>query len=164
MTMNFIKYVTPALCAGILLFSGCVQEIDNQDPMTSDETTMPDVSLLYELEEQRVEYFENQEYEALAEMMSESMTYTHSSSTMDDKDAILAGLTSGDVIYREFNHSDLSARFFTPNVGVIHGNSHIDLTISGEDVMVPLRFSIIYVNTDGEWKMEMWHSTRLPEE
>ncbi|MEX0681488.1 MAG: nuclear transport factor 2 family protein [Balneolales bacterium] len=129
--------------------------------MTQD-VEMPDTELLIEREQQRIQYLASEDYDNLEAMLSPTLTYTHSNSSIDHKEEFMQPLRSGEVIYQNLVHRNLEARFITPNVGILNGISDVYVTVRGEELVVPLRFTIVYVNRDGEWLFEAWQSTSIP--
>ena len=122
----------------------------------------PDPDLLLQREQQRVKYLVTGEYDRLAKMLSPTLSYTHSSSALDTKERFLSELRSGRVKYRSMTHRDVQVRFVGDGVAILNGISDVEVTVGGEDQQVPLRFTIVYVEHDGQWLLEAWHSVRRP--
>lgn len=125
------------------------------------QSTQADAEIL-KREQQRVDFLTTGKIDQLAAMLSPTLTYTHSSSAMDGRDKFLETLRSGQVAYKRLAHRDVQVRFPTPDVAVVTGLSDILVAISGKDTEVPVRFTIIYVKKQGQWLVELWHSTRRP--
>ena len=113
-------------------------------------------------EQQRVDYLTTGKLDQLAAMLSPTMSYTHSSSVLDNKEKVMAALRSGQVVYKSLKHQDVQVRFPTPDVAILNGSSDINVVIDGKPQDVPVRFTIVYVKKNGEWLMEVWHATRRP--
>jgi ketosteroid isomerase-like protein len=111
-------------------------------------------------EQQRVDALASGKLDDVAAMLSPSLTYTHSSGAIDNKEGFLQSLRSGQVVYKALKHSELQVRFPTPDVAILNGLSEVDVVIGGKPQHVPLRFTIVYVRTGGQWLMEVWQSTR----
>ena len=122
--------------------------------------TADDPEVLLQREQERVRYLTAGQYDRLAEMISPTLSYTHSSGALDTKDRFLADLTSGRVVYRSLTHRDVQVRFVAPGVAILNGISDVAVTVAGQDQQVPLRFTIVYVERDGRWLFEAWHSVR----
>lgn len=122
-----------------------------------------DAEALLQREQQRVSYLVNGDYDRLAEMLSSTLSYTHSNAALDSKDAFLKDLRSGQVVYRSMKHRDVDVRFVTPDVAILNGLTDAAVTVGGQEQDVPLRFTIVYVERDGEWLVEAWHSVRRPQ-
>ena len=115
---------------------------------------------LLKREQQRVELLTTGKYDQLAEMLSPTLSYTHSSGVLEGKDKILADLRSGQVVYKALRHKDVQVRFPSPDVAILNGASDVTVAIGGKDQEIPLRFTIVYVRKKGVWLMEAWHSAR----
>jgi hypothetical protein len=113
-------------------------------------------------ETQRIEYLTTGAYDLLGAMISPTLTYSHSNGTVDDREAFLADLRDGNVVYRQMDHRDVSVRFLGNDVAILNGISDLVVTLAGEDLEVPLRFTSVFVQRDGEWYFEAWHSARRP--
>ena len=115
---------------------------------------------LLKREQQRVELLTTGKYDQLAEMLSPTLSYTHSSGVLEGKDKILADLKSGQVVYKALKHRDVQVRFPSPDVAILNGASDVTVAIGGKEQEIPLRFTIVYVRKKGVWLMEAWHSAR----
>ena len=135
------------LCAAALLLS-------------ADQPTASSADELLKREQQRVDYLVTGKLDALAAMLSPTMTYTHSSAALDTKEQFLESLRSGRLVYRALKHSDVQVRFPTPDVAILNGLSDVTATNAGQTQQVSLRFTLVYVRKSGVWLMEAWHSTR----
>jgi uncharacterized protein DUF4440 len=113
-------------------------------------------------EQQRVSFLVARDYDRLAELLSPTLTYTHSSADIDSRDTLLGDLRSGKLVYRALKHRDVQVRFVTPDVAILNGLSDIESTVGGEPRTTPLRFTMVYVKKNGVWLMEAWHATRRP--
>lgn len=122
------------------------------------QSTAPDEIL--KREQQRVDLLVSGKLDQLAAMLSPTLTYTHSSAVLDNKERFLESLRTGQVVYKSLKHSDVQVRFPTPDVAILNGVSDVDVVISGKPQNVPIRFTIIYVRKNGVWLMEAWHSAR----
>lgn len=127
------------------------------------QTATPDADALLKREQQRVAYLVKGQFDELAGMISPTLSYTHSNGAIDTKEKFLSDLRSGQVVYRSLTHQDVAVRFVKPGVAILNGVSDVVVLVGGQDQKVPLRFTIVYVERDGEWLFEAWHSVRRPE-
>jgi hypothetical protein len=97
----------------------------------------------------------------LAGMLTDDMTYTHSSAAMDTKATFLDSLRSGRVRYVSIEPEERSVRMYG-DAGVIQGVAHVLVKVPDRDIDVRLRFTELYVKQDSQWKMALWHSTKVP--
>ena len=124
--------------------------------------TAPNPDELRKREQQRIDYLVSGQIDQVAAMLSPTLTYTHSSGAIDNKEKFLESLRSGQVVYKGLKHSEVEVRFPTPDVGILTGVSDVDVVIGGKPQTVPLRFTIVYVKKNGAWLMEVWHAARRP--
>jgi hypothetical protein len=48
------------------------------------------------------------------------------------------------------------------DAAVVQGVAHVLVKAGERDIDVRLRFTELYVQQDGSWKMALWHSTPVP--
>ena len=124
------------------------------------QATAPNTGEILKREQQRVDLLTAGKLDEVAAILSPTLTYTHSSGAIDNKDGVLASLRSGQVAYKRLKHGDVQVRFVAPDVAIMNGISDILVSISGKDQEIPVRFTIVYVRKGGVWLMEAWHSAR----
>jgi ketosteroid isomerase-like protein len=99
---------------------------------------------------------------ALGAMMTDDLTYTHSSAIVDSKAEFLEAIRSGKYKYKSMTFEDRRVRFHG-DVAIVSGTTHVQVTSSGKDLDIRLRFTELYAKEAGAWKMALWHSARLPD-
>jgi ketosteroid isomerase-like protein len=98
---------------------------------------------------------------ALSAMMTDDLTYTHSSALTETKAELLAGLKSGKYVYREITPKDRRVRVHG-DAAIVSGPAHVVIEPGGQRTEIDLYFTEIYVKEGGRWKMALWQSTRFP--
>jgi uncharacterized protein (TIGR02246 family) len=98
---------------------------------------------------------------ALAAMMTDDLTYTHSSGVEETKAEFLDGLKNGKYVYREITPRDRKVRVHG-DAAIVSGPAHIVIEPGGKRTEIDLYFTELYVREAGRWRMAMWQSTRLP--
>ena len=98
---------------------------------------------------------------ALSAMMMDDLTYTHSSGVEESKAQFLEGLKSGKYVYREITPRDRRVRVHG-DAAVVSGPCHVVIEPGGKRTELDLYFTELYVKEAGQWRMALWHSTRLP--
>jgi ketosteroid isomerase-like protein len=98
---------------------------------------------------------------ALSAMMTDDLTYTHSSAVTETKAELLAGLKSGKYVYREITPKDRRVRVHG-DAAIVSGPAHVVIEPGGQRTEIDLYFTEIYVKEGGRWKMALWQSTRFP--
>lgn len=151
--MNMIfnaKSIAIIFCTATLLFTGC-----ESDPSMS---ANPDEIL--NREQQRIDYLTSQNYDQLADVLSPTMSYTHSNAIIENKEQFLEELRNESVIYQSMDHQEVNVRFVNSSTAILNGITDAVVTVEGENLEVPLRFTIVYAKLGGEWMLEAWHSVR----
>ena len=69
----------------------------------------------------------------------------------------------GQVAFRSLAHRDVDVRFVRPDVAILNALSDVEVSVGGQPQKMTLRVTIVYVQKDGEWLFEAWHSSRRPE-
>ena len=98
---------------------------------------------------------------ALTTLMTDDLTYTHSSGVVETKAEFLEGLKSGKYVYREISPRDRRVRIHG-DAAIVSGPCHIVIEPGGKRTEIDLYFTEVYVKEGGQWRMALWHSTRLP--
>ncbi len=99
--------------------------------------------------------------QALATMMSDDLTYTHSSGVTETKAEFLDAIRSGKYLYRSIAASDRRVRLHG-DAAVVSGPAHIVIEPGGKRTEIDLYFTELYVSRGGSWRMALWQATRLP--
>ena len=97
----------------------------------------------------------------LAAMMTDDLTYTHSSGVEESKAEFLEGLKSGKYLYREITPRDRKVRVHG-DAAIVSGPAHVVIEPGGKRTELELYFTELYVKEGGQWRMALWQSTRLP--
>ncbi len=98
---------------------------------------------------------------AVAAMMTDDLTYTHSSGVEESKAEFLDGLKNGKYVYREITPRDRKVRVHG-DAAIVSGPCHIVIEPGGKRTEIDLYFTELYVKEAGRWRMALWQSTRLP--
>jgi ketosteroid isomerase-like protein len=98
---------------------------------------------------------------ALGAMMTDDLTYTHSSGITETKAEFLDGLKTGKYLYRAIDASGRRVRVHGDSA-LVSGPCHIVIEPGGKRTELDLYFSELYVREGGAWRMALWQSTRLP--
>ncbi|HSD25894.1 MAG TPA: nuclear transport factor 2 family protein [Vicinamibacteria bacterium] len=97
----------------------------------------------------------------LDSMMTDDLTYTHSSGATETKAELLDALKTGKYVYREITPRDRKVRIHG-NAAIVSGPCHVVIEPGGKRTEIDLYFTELYVKEGGRWRMALWQSTRLP--
>jgi len=98
---------------------------------------------------------------ALGAMMTDDLTYTHSSGVTETKAEFLDALRSGKHVYKVIDAPGRRVRVHGDSA-VVSGPCHVVVEPGGRRTEIDLYFSELYVKQGGAWRWALWHSTRLP--
>ena len=117
---------------------------------------------IIELDRKRMTAMAQKDTAALKNMLCKGLVYTHSSGRQDTKQSLIDGMESGSTVYTSVVPSDVKAQDFG-NVVVLTGVAAISVNSNGKPNSFRVRFTDVYENQNGTWRMVTWQSTKLPE-
>jgi hypothetical protein len=98
---------------------------------------------------------------ALDTLLADDLTYTHTTGRVDDKRALLADLEAGRLVYDSIVASDVRVRVYGRTAAVT-GTARMQVRANGAVLRFSARFTELYVENGGGWRLAAWQSTRLP--
>ena len=102
------------------------------------------------------------DFAAMEKMFGNDLTYNHSSAATDDKAKYIDAMRSGRTKYRKMTpNADLKTRTYGC-LGIITGTAVYEVTSSGQDRTVPLRFTAIWAKRPSGIEFVSWQSTGIP--
>ena len=116
---------------------------------------------LLEAEEARRQAMLDSNTQKLGMLMTDSMTYTHSSGITDSKQAYLQLLSSGTVKYETIAFDDLNIQLIGP-VGMITGTMKAGLMRSGARKQIATAYLAVWEHVGGDWLLRAVQATSLP--
>jgi hypothetical protein len=99
----------------------------------------------------------------LGAAMSDDLTWTHSNANVETKAEFLEAIRSGKYRYKSMTFDDRRVRLHGDATAIVSGTCRVQVTSSGRDLDIRLRFTELYVKQGGAWKMALWQSTRVPD-
>lgn len=97
---------------------------------------------------------------ALEGLLTEDLTYTHSSGKVDTRTEFLESLRSGRLRYLAVEPSESAVRL-QGDAAIVTGRADLRVSAQGQELTVPVRFIEVWVKSGGEWKLAAWQSTRI---
>jgi ketosteroid isomerase-like protein len=101
------------------------------------------------------------DFQALERLIGDDLVYIHSSGVMDDKQAFIESMRSGNVHYKSMRRIDAQVRTYGC-IGILTGTIEIDLVLRGEDAFRRFRFTTVWVKRDGGPQFVSWQTTPAP--
>ena len=112
------------------------------------------------LEQERFTAYVQSDVAALERIFADDLVYIHSTGVSDSKSAILQRVASGEVKISRFDGEDIQVRQIG-DVMVVTGLVHLDLVNKGNPAKYDLRYSAIYVNQGGQWRLAHVQNARV---
>jgi len=123
---------------------------------------MADVEMIKALDGERMQAMVAGDLETLGRILSDDMTYVHTSAAVDTKSSIMESIGNGNLNYRKMAARNVQVRDFG-DAAVLRGQADVEVRSGGNDLTFSLEFTEVYANGDGGGQMVAWQSTRLPE-
>ena len=100
---------------------------------------------------------------ALERILADDLTYTHSSALFEDKAQFIKSVTSGNIDYVSIvpSESDWKVRI-NGNTAIVNGLAAVNVVDTGKDLKFRLRYTTVHTNRKGQWQLQAWQATRLP--
>jgi ketosteroid isomerase-like protein len=96
---------------------------------------------------------------ALDGLLADDLTYTHSTGQMETKAQFLESLRAGKLRYLSAEPADREVRLYG-DIAVVTGRAAVKASVDGKELLLPLRFTEVWVKRGGGWKLAAWQSTR----
>lgn len=113
------------------------------------------------LDKERMQAMADKDIAKLKNMICKNLVYTHSSARLDTKNSLLGAMESGATVYTSVVPSDVVAQDLG-DVVVLTGSAQISVVANGTPNSFGVRFTDVYQNQDGTWRMVAWQSTKTP--
>ena len=123
---------------------------------------MADIEMIKALDGERMQAMVAGDLETLGRILSDDMTYVHTSAAVDTKSSILESIGNGNLNYKKMAARNVQVRDFG-DAAVLRGQADVEVRSGGNDLTFSLEFTEVYANGDGGWQLVAWQSTRLPE-
>lgn len=114
------------------------------------------------LDKERMQAMVDQDAAKLRNMICKDLIYTHSSARLDTKESLIGNMESGATVYKACTPSDVEALDLSDSV-VLTGRADITVEAHGSPNSFSVRFTDVWQNQDGTWRMVAWQSTKLPD-
>jgi hypothetical protein len=138
------------------------QERHSRVPQFKEREMADNGQMIIELDRKRMTAMAQNDVESLRKMLCKGLVYTHSSARQDTKDSLLQGMESGSTVYTSIVPSDVKAQDLG-NAVVLTGVAAISVNSNGKPNSFRVRFTDVYENQNGTWRMIAWQSTKIPE-
>jgi hypothetical protein len=118
--------------------------------------------MIIELDKKRMHAMAQKDVASLKNMLCKGLVYTHSSARQDTKQSLIEAMESGSTDYTSIEPSDVKAQDLG-NAVVLTGIAAISVNSKGKPNSFRVRFTDVYENQNGTWRMVTWQSTKIPD-
>jgi hypothetical protein len=127
-----------------------------------EETMAGNGQSIIDLDKKRMTAMAEKDVATLKAVLSDDLIYTHSSARMDTKASLIGNMEAGSTVYTSVVPSAVVAQDLG-NAVVLTGVARISVMANGKSNSFGVRFTDVYANQGGTWRMVTWQSTKLPE-
>ena len=113
------------------------------------------------LDKERMQAMMEKDVAKLKNLICKDLIYTHSSARLDTKESLIGNMESGATVYTRCTPSDVEALDLGDAV-VLTGRADITVEANGNPNAFSVRFTDVWQNQSGQWRMVAWQSTKLP--
>jgi ketosteroid isomerase-like protein len=113
------------------------------------------------LDKERMQAMADKDIAKLNNLICKDLIYTQSSARLDTKQSLIGAMESGATVYTSVVPSDVVAQDLG-DVVVLTGAAQISVSANGTPNSFGVRFTDVYQNQNGAWRMVAWQSTKLP--
>jgi uncharacterized protein (TIGR02246 family) len=121
----------------------------------------PTDSQVQDLEERRYAAMVGPDLDALGELLSDDVIYTHSNASVDTKASYLDILRTGTLVYHSLDHTT-EAVVTRPGVAIVSGTMSGAIRMNGAEKTLNSRVAAVWVAEDGRWRLAAFQPTPMP--
>ena len=116
---------------------------------------------IVELERQRLRAMIDSDSEVLRSVLSDDLTYVHTTTKEDSKTSLIDNLASGSLNYESIDTERVKVRMYG-DTAVVTGSAAIKVSSGGRLLEFSILFTDVYAKQEERWQMVAWQSTRKP--
>ncbi|MCH8310388.1 MAG: nuclear transport factor 2 family protein [Chloroflexi bacterium] len=110
------------------------------------------------LDQERLKAMSDADIDVLNRILSDDLSYVHTSAAVDTKESFTGALASGTLNYESIVSSNTAVRLYGDDTALVTGNADVRVNKNA----FTLQFTNVYIKKDAGWQMVSWHATRLP--
>ena len=118
--------------------------------------------MIIDLDRKRMTAMAQKDVATLKNVLCNGLIYTHSSARQDSKQSLIGAMEDGSTVYTSVEPSEVKAQDLG-NAVVLTGIAAICVNSKGKPRAFRMRFTDVYENQNGTWRMITWQSTKIPD-
>ncbi len=115
---------------------------------------------IIDLDRKRMTAMAEKDIPALQALLCGGLIYTHSTARTDTKASLIGAMESGATVYTSVEPSEVVAQDLG-NAVVLTGVAAISTLSGGNPNSFRVRFTDVWQNQSGTWRMVTWQSTKI---
>lgn len=116
-----------------------------------------------QIDNERIQAMLRGDTATLNRILSDDLTYTHSSGRTETKQQFIDGIKSGARKYEMLETDEVQVRVYGEGA-VVTGRAKVKVNSGGQANNFQIRFTSVYINQQGRWQFAAWQSTRIPQQ
>jgi ketosteroid isomerase-like protein len=116
---------------------------------------------ILQLEARRWTAITQNDLATLQHLLADELVYTHSSAVVDDKASYIDSLRSGAVKYKSAEREPANV-VLHGDTALVTGDARVAVMVRGQDKLIHMRYSNVWINQAGTWRFALWHATSIP--
>ncbi len=117
---------------------------------------------IFGLENDRIQAFLDADTDTLERILSDDLTFIHTSTNMDSKQSFIERLLTGVLKYDSLTTESVQVRVYV-SAAVVTGRATMQVTVGGEQHRYGYAYTGVYAKQDRGWQMVALQATRMPE-
>lgn len=113
---------------------------------------------IQQCEARRIAAITSGDIDALGALLADDLVYVHNNGLQETKAQYLK--TAAQIDYRQFEPREQQIRLFG-QVGIVNGHADIEVSFQGKDRAMAVRYTAVYVERDGAWRLTSWHASAV---
>ena len=114
-----------------------------------------------ELSKKKFNWMIRMQYDSLESVLDDRLMFVHSNGWTETKSELIADLKSGKLRYVTIEVIESSARLYS-NTAIVTGKGKFTVVLDGNDLIINLYYTEVYVLKNGNWLLASRHANRLP--
>lgn len=114
-----------------------------------------------DLSKKKFGYMTRQSYDSLEAMLDDRLLFIHSNGWTETKEEFIQDIKSGKLQYMDIEATEATARIYS-NAAIVVGKGKFKVLLEGNELVINLYYTEVYIWKNDEWLLASRHANRLP--